>query len=902
MSHNLFIDQMDYIYFIYGLAFILLGAVTHFLSRIDKRLPWTWLCMFGFIHGFNEWLDMLAFSLGNSTIFSLLRMLLMVASFLLLVEFARNGTSALQGRNVSKWVLVPFLVLAVSGALTGIEGLTVSCRYALGLPGGIWSAWVLYRYSDKPDHLESGRWLTYAALAMAFYGFSAGFIVPPSAFFPASQINYDSFLATAGFPVQAMRCFLALVITLGLWQHYRSCHELSFQYGKDSRHRLIGRLLVIAVISVLAIGWVMTGYFGKVGFNNDLARGHSRLKYYQIHLSSLLQTVDKVAIAVSESPSLSSMTSTGGGINEKAVNSTVDRYSSLVPDTIIYIINTEGITVASSNRNTPSSFVGVSYLKRPYFSEALKGTASFYVAMGIMTKKPGYFASYPIRNRSGRITGVAVVKYTLDVATEGEENYFLIDYNGIILGASNHDLIMRELWPLSGNTRRFLRESGQYPLSGKAPLLAETPENEKHVYYAGKQARFLMMEVPDKRMSFVSIGQFRDHKLMRLLGIGGTLFIVLLNIGVFIIEEHQEADKDALRKSEYALRRVFDHVYDAVLVHDRNGDIMDINERALALYGVTRQDALKMSIIKDFLGKDNPADKVSLLWEKVLLGEPQNFECKARRPGDGTEFYVDMFFDRMELSGRHVVVATVRDITDSKRTMEELQKLSQAIRQSASAVTITDTQGRIEFVNPQAEKVTGYSASEVLGQNPMMFRSGIHPDEFYNSIFETLRSGHEWVGEICNRNKKGDLYWEHSSIAPVLNQEGNITHYILVNEDITERKQIEEALKKAKTAAEAANVAKSDFLANMSHEIRTPLNGIMGMTGLLLDTGLSEEQRNYAEMLRSSGELLLGLINDILDFSKIEAGKLEIETIEFDLRNTLEETAEFMALRAYEKG
>jgi two-component system sensor histidine kinase/response regulator len=232
----------------------------------------------------------------------------------------------------------------------------------------------------------------------------------------------------------------------------------------------------------------------------------------------------------------------------------------------------------------------------------------------------------------------------------------------------------------------------------------------------------------------------------------------------------------------------------------------------------------------------------------------------------------------------------------------QMVTLSRAIEQSPVSVVITTPDGTIEYVNPYFETISGYSAKEAVGRNPRILNSGKQPASFFQQMWQTLKDGESWSGEMINRRKNGSLYWERVHISPVFDEKAAIVHFVGVKEDITEHKQALNDLNRAKQDAEAASVAKSQFLANMSHEIRTPMNGVIGMLGLLMDTDLTDEQHDFARTARISANSLLSIINDILDFSKIEAGKLEMEMLDFNFRDMLEDAIEIMSVHALKKG
>ena len=232
------------------------------------------------------------------------------------------------------------------------------------------------------------------------------------------------------------------------------------------------------------------------------------------------------------------------------------------------------------------------------------------------------------------------------------------------------------------------------------------------------------------------------------------------------------------------------------------------------------------------------------------------------------------------------------------------------------ATLVINNEGKVIAWNHAMEEMTGIIAENMLGKSDYEYALPfygerrpilidlvlISQDEYEANYAHILRAGNILIGETFTPNLKGSGRYLYATASALHDSKGNIVGAIETIRDITERKQAEMELQNAKEAADAANASKSAFLAMMSHEIRTPMNAVIGMSGILLDTQLTSEQREFAEIIRNSGDALLGIINDILDFSKIEAGKMDLENQPFELREVVESALDLIAPKAIEKG
>ncbi|MBN1957721.1 MAG: PAS domain S-box protein [Desulfuromonadales bacterium] len=338
-----------------------------------------------------------------------------------------------------------------------------------------------------------------------------------------------------------------------------------------------------------------------------------------------------------------------------------------------------------------------------------------------------------------------------------------------------------------------------------------------------------------------------------------------------------------LIKSERHFRRLIENISDIITIVDAAGMITYTSPSAESILGFSPSDVIGQDVRNLIKPEDMTYLDMHELYAKYQAMDLMRYRVVTP---DGSYRVLESLIRKFEQDdGSEAYILNSRDVTTRVEAEEETRKLRLVIEQSPDSIVITDTEGRIEFVNAAFEETTGYRSAEVIGKNPRILQSGKTPAARFTQLWKTISRGKVWQGEFVNKKKNGEHYEENVLIVPIKNLHGEITNYAAVKENITE-------LRRAQKQAVSANQAKSIFLSRMSHELRTPLNAINGFSQLMLKSKkhpLTEKQRHMAEQILSAGDHLLQLINEVLDLARIESGEFTLSLEPVDPQQILRE-------------
>jgi two-component system sensor histidine kinase/response regulator len=373
------------------------------------------------------------------------------------------------------------------------------------------------------------------------------------------------------------------------------------------------------------------------------------------------------------------------------------------------------------------------------------------------------------------------------------------------------------------------------------------------------------------------------------------------------VTERKQAE-EAVRASEERLRQIAENVGEGFFLSDASDNsAIYVSPAYEKIWGRPVEKAYDDA--QSWLEVVHPEDRerVNAYVEKHGRGKIEfSQEYRIQWPDGSIRWVRDRVYPVKNESGEiHRIVGVTDDITERKKMEEVLRetnaRLQTLIQAIPDVVYVKDVQGRNLLVNKAYEELANLPQAQIVGKTDEEVLPSRLTRQCHLSDEEVMRKREPIRCEECSTCGDGQRIYFETIKAPLYDDAGKPLGLVGVSRDITERKKVEEMLKRAKKQAEDANRLKSEFLANMSHEIRTPMNAVIGMTDIALDTELTDEQRDYLTTVKQSARALLELLNDILDLSKIEADKVDLEAVDFDLRVTVEGVTDTLARKAEEK-
>jgi len=669
-----FLDQhLDVLIFSTGLALLVLALGAFMLVRAqDSRLPWKWLGFFALTQGISEWLRLALAFFGWQPASSMLFFFLKIVAAVFLGEFALTGWARLGGRP-RRWPLWVALALALSGLGGRGPVLQATGYFALFLPASLAAGLVLW-LAPKNDAWED-QLLRMVGFGLVLAGLSAGLL-----------LQGESSLLLLGAAAPARR---PPVLQLGILLRALSLWLSSFclwWYEDESTTRenpgvfnRLRRLLRLgsmgATVLIFLMGWLFSHLLEERARGAVEALSGQYAQQFELLLQHEMAGGHSLAMTVAGAAAIQRAFMSPQEAFLDAANLELDRFSASFPGTVIYLMRLDGLTVASSNRRSPDSFVGKSYAFRPYFQQARAGRNGSYLALGSTSWERGFYASAPVRDQAGQVVGVAVVKMVLDrLEAVLPKDYlsFLVDRHGIIFLANRPQLVLKSLWPVPEALLAQIFDSRQFGSGPFPPLLSCRPDPGSLVHLLDQTWLVQAKTLAGGDWQVVILGSMQPLMTARVLGLTLTLFLCLTALGFFLIWDITLEASGRIGATERQYQSLIEGAPDCIALFNPQGQFLAINPNGLQVLGYAEEDIRRLSLQELCLPKQRCL--VAQALKQVSQGKKTTLTMGYAHPG-GKTLALQVILNPIQTAAGQVerLVGIITDITERQKIEADLR-------------------------------------------------------------------------------------------------------------------------------------------------------------------------------------------------------------------------------------
>ena len=443
-----------------------------------------------------------------------------------------------------------------------------------------------------------------------------------------------------------------------------------------SKRRFLYSLLIILLLVVAVAGWFATDYLDNTARQEIIGESRASALTLSVYVSSTLNKFEEAVKSLAGSPWIAPALLSKEERDIEQANSALDRYNSALNASVSYLMDADGTTVASSNRNDPDSFVGKSYRFRPYFQEAFRGNPYRYFALGITSGKRGFYASYPVQNHLGKVVGVVTMKKDIDELKTLFSKYpfcFLISRDGIIFLSSTPAMVLKSLWPLDKTTHEKLIASQQFGNKHFEAVIEKEIADGAEVTLEGNDYFVSRKVIDNDGWSIVLLTPTDRIRIYKLIGILATIFVCFLIVVFSGVIYAIDRSKEAIRQSEELYKTLAEKSMAGVYVV-QNGNFRFINSNAASYAGYTREELLDQKA--DLIVDPEDREKVRQNAKAMLRGEMSSpYEYRIITKQGETRWIMETVTSILH-EGRPAILGNSMDITDHKKMQEEILTLS----------------------------------------------------------------------------------------------------------------------------------------------------------------------------------------------------------------------------------